>query len=169
MTVGDGIMVKVGNDPVQTGSLLSLLPSLLIHGAVVLVIWLGLFEAEDIQPPVTMISLAAVAPPAPAEALPTPFVPAPEPQPEFEPQPLPETGMVLALPEAPEPEPVLDFAPSELPELETLPFDPNATRAPEPEPEDAIEQKKVAEKPKEPEKPKKKEKPKKDDGQASLF
>ena len=171
MAASDGSAFdKVGNDSVQSGSLLSLLPSLLIHGAVVLVIWLGLFEEEVITPPVMLISMAPAAAPAPEEPAPqAPMVPAPDIEPEFEPEPLPATGMALPQPE-PEPqpeEPVVDFTPPELPEPESFPFDPNAMRAPEPEPEDAvaIEQKKVAEKPKVPEKPKepekKKEKPKK--------
>jgi periplasmic protein TonB len=172
MAAGDGALStlgdKVGNDPVQSGSLLSLLPSMLIHGAVVAAIWLGLFEGEKVQPPVTFISLAPAAAPAPEQAPPAPMVPAPDLEPEFEPLPLPATGMVLPQPEPPaEPtEPVVDFTPPELPEPESFPFDPKATREPEPEPEDAvaIDQKKVAEKPKEPEKPKapeKKKEPKK--------
>lgn len=175
MTAIDGAFERAGNDPVQTGSLLSMLPSIALHGAVALLIWLGLFNEEPIQPPVTFISLAPAVAPAPEQpALPIPMVPAPEPEVEPDPMPLPETGMVLPQPEPPEPtpEPVVDFTPPELPQLESLPFDPKATRQPEPEPEDAvaIEQKKVAEKPKEPEnkpqeKPKeekkKKEKPKK--------
>jgi protein TonB len=164
MAVGDGSMEKVGNDPVQSGSLLSLLPSLLIHGAIVIVIWLGLFEAEEIQPPVTFISLAPAAAPAPEEpAPPAPSVPAPELEPEFEPLPLPETGMVLPQPEPPaEPaEPVMDYTPPELPELESFPFDPKATRTPEPEPEDAAPIEKAEKpKPKAPEKKEAKAKPK---------
>jgi periplasmic protein TonB len=166
MTVGDGMMEKASNDPVQSGSLLSLLPSVALHGVVALIIWLGILTEEQIQPPVTFISLAPAAAPAPDQpAPPAPVVAAPEPEVEPEPLPLPETGMVLPQPEPPAetPEPVVDFTPPELPEVESFPFDPNATREPEPEPEEAvaIEQKKVAEKPKEPEKPKPKpEKPK---------
>jgi protein TonB len=164
MTAGDGIMEKVGNDPVQSGSLLSLLPSLLIHGAVVLAIWLGLFEGDQIQPPVTFISLAPAAAPTPEDSPPAPSVAAPDLEPEFEPLPLPATGMVLPQPEPPaQPaEPVLDFTPPEPVEPESFPFDPKATRAPEPEPEAvAIEQKKVEEKPKPKEPEKKKETKKK--------
>jgi protein TonB len=163
MAVGDGIMDKVGNDPVQTGSLLSLLPSALIHGAVVLAIWLGLFGKEQVQPPVTFISLAPVAAPAPEQAPPAPMVPAPDVEPEFEPLPLPETGMMLPQPEPPAApaEPVVDFTPPELPEPESFPFDPKATRVAEPEPEAvALEKAKEEQKPKEPEKPKAPEKPK---------
>jgi protein TonB len=168
MTVGDGIMDKVGNDPVQTGSLLSLLPSVLIHGAVVLAIWLGLFSQEPVQPPVTFISLAPAAAPAPEQAPPAPMVPAPDVEPEFEPLPLPETGMALPQPEPPtEPaEPAVDFAPPELPEPESFPFDPKATRVAEPEPDVvALEKAQEKPKPKAPEKPKetkkKPDKPKK--------
>jgi protein TonB len=165
MAVSDGIFDKVGNDSVQSGSLLSLLPSLLIHGAVVLAIWLGLFEAEQVQPPVTFISLAPAAAPAPEQAPPAPMVPAPDVEPEFEPLPLPATGMVLPQPEPPaEPmEPILDFTPPEPPKPESFPFDPKATRVAEPEPEPdavAIEKAKEPEKPKEPEKVKEPEKPK---------
>ena len=163
MTAIDGTFEKAGSDPVQTGSLLSLLPSILLHATVAVVIRLGLFEDEPIQPPVTFISLApAVAPASEQSELPIPVVPAPEPDVEPDPLPLPDTGMFLPQAEAPEtPEPAVDFMPPELPELESPPFDPKASRQPEPEPEDAvaIEQKKAAEKPKEPEKkPKEKEK-----------
>jgi protein TonB len=175
MAVSDGIFDKVGNDSVQTGSLLSLLPSLLIHGAVVVAIWLGLFEAEQVQPPVTFISLApAAAAPAPEQAPPAPMVPAPDVAPESEPEPLPATGMALPQPEPPaEPaEPVVDFTPPERPEPESFPFDPKATRMAEPKPDAVALEKakeeakpKGAEKPKEPAKPKetkkKLEKPKK--------
>jgi protein TonB len=168
MAVSDGMFDKVGNDSVQTGSLLSLLPSLLIHGAVVLVISLGLFEAEEITPPVTMISLAPAAAPAPEQAPPAPMVPAPDVEPEFEPLPLPATGMVLPQPEPPTPEPVVDLTPPELPEPNSFPFDPKATRIAEPEPDPeavALEKAKEPEKPKDPVKPKeakkKPEKPKK--------
>jgi protein TonB len=172
MAVGDGALStlgdKVGNDPVQTGSLLSLLPSALIHGAVVLAIWLGLFSEEPIQPPATFITLAPAAAPAPEQAPPAPVVPAPDVAPEFEPLPLPETGMALPQPEPPtEPaEPVVDFTPPDLPEPESFPFDPKATRVAEPEPDAvALEKPKEEAKPKEPAKPKetkkKPEKPKK--------
>jgi protein TonB len=163
MAAGGGIFDKVGNDPVQSGSLLSLLPSVLIHGAVVAAIWLGRFEAEPTTPPVTFISLAPAAARAPEAAPPAPMVPAPDLEPDSEPLPLPATGMVLPQPEPPaEPaEPVVDFTPPELPEVESFPFDPKATRVEEPEPKDAVPLKKVEEKPKpqEPEK-KKPEKPK---------
>ena len=137
-TLGD----KVGNDPVQTGSLLSLLPSVLIHGAVALAIWLGLFSKEDVQPPVTFISLAPTPAPAPEQAPPAPHV-----EPEFEPRPLPETGMALPQPEPPAApaEPVLDFTPPELSEPESFPFDPKAARVAEP---DAVALEKAEEKPK---------------------
>jgi protein TonB len=168
MAAGDGIFDKVGNDPVQTGSLLSLLPSLLIHGAVVLTIWLGLFADEPVQIPVTMISLAPAPAPSADPAPPAPMVPAPELEPEFEPLRLPATGIALPQPEPPtEVEQVVDFTPPELPEPESFPFDPQATRAPEPVQEDAAPLEKVEEKPKpkEPERPKetkkKQEKPKK--------
>jgi protein TonB len=148
MAVGDGMMDKVGNDPVQARSLLSLLPSVAVHGLVGLVIWLGVLAEEQVQPPVTFISLAPTATPTPAPAPPAPVVPAPEPELEPEPMPLPETGMVLPQPEAPR-EPVLDFTPPEAAALEGFPFDPNVTRpvAP-PEPVDAVPPEK-AEKPKE--------------------
>jgi len=147
MAAGDGALNtlgdKVGNDPVQTGSLLSLLPSLLIHGAAVLAIWLGLFADEPVQIPVTMISLA------------------PAPEPAFEPLPLPATGITMPQPEPPtEMEPVVDFTPPELPEPERFPFDPRATRAAEPEPEEAMPLKKSEAKPKQAKKP---EEPKKKD------
>jgi protein TonB len=149
MAVGDGILEKVGNDPVQTGSMLSLLPSLLIHGTVVLVIWLGLFESEQVQPPVTFISLAPAAVAPPEAAPPAPSVAAPDLEPEFEPLPLPATGMTLPQPAPPAApaEPFVDFMPPDLPARESFPFDPTATRAAEPEPEDAIPIK-AAEKPK---------------------
>ncbi|WP_395020695.1 energy transducer TonB [Dongia sp.] len=163
MAVGDGIFDKVGNEPVQSGSLLSLLPSLLIHGAVVLVIWLGLSEGDQVQPPVTFISLAPAAAPAPEELLPAPSVAAPDLEPEFEPLPLPATGIALPQPEPPAapPEPVVDFAPPDLPEPESFPFDPKATRVAEPEPVDAVALKNAEEKPKPKETKKKPEKPKK--------
>lgn len=169
MTVGDGMLEKLGNDPVQTGAMLSLVPSLLIHGAAVLVIGLGLFESQQIQPPVTFISLAPAAMAPPEAAPPAPSVAAPDLEPEFEPLPLPATGMALPQPAPPAapPEPVVDFTPPDLPARESFPFDPTATRAAEPEPEDAVPVE-AAEKPKpkapeppkqaqkQPEKPKKK-------------
>jgi len=164
MAVSDGTFDKVGNDPVQTGSLLSLLPSIALHGLIAAIIWLGILAEEEIQPPVTFISLAPAAAPTTTDpAPPAPVVPAPELEPEFEPLPLPESGMVLPQPEPPTPEPVVDFTPPELPELESFPFNPNATRpVPEPEPEDAVPLEKAEEKPKAPEKkPEKKETKKK--------
>ncbi|GAB2175676.1 energy transducer TonB [Dongia sp. agr-C8] len=166
MAVSDGALNilgdKLGNDPVQTGALLSLLPSLLIHGAVVLVIGLGLLEGDRVQPPVTFISLAPAAAPAPEESPPAPSVAAPDLEPEFE--PLPATGIALPQPAPPavSPEPVVEFTPPELPEPESFPFDPKATRAAEPEPADAVALKKAEEKPKprEPEKPTLSEQPK---------
>ncbi len=129
MAVSDGTLDKVGNDPVQTGSLFSLLPSIAIHGAVALVIWLGILAEDDVQPPVTFISLApAAAPTTPDPAPPAPVVPAPDLEPEFEPLPLPDTGMVLPQPEPPAPEPVVAFTPPEAPEIESFPFNPDATR-----------------------------------------
>lgn len=154
MAVSDGTFDKVGNDPVQTGSLLSLLPSVALHGLVAAIIWLGILTEEEIQPPVTFISLAPAAAPTTDPAPPAPVVPAPELEPEFEPLPLPEAGMVLPQPEPSAPEPVVDFTPPELPELESFPFNPDATR-PVPEPEDAVPLEKVEEKPK-PKEPEKK-------------
>jgi protein TonB len=150
MAVSDGTFDKVGNDPVQTGSLLSLLPSIALHGLIAAIIWLGILTEEEVQPPVTFISLAPAAAPTTTDpAPPAPVVPAPELEPEFEPLPLPDSGMVLPQPETTPPEPVVDFTPPELPELESFPFNPNATRpVPEPEPEDAIPLEKVEEKPK---------------------
>jgi protein TonB len=159
MAVIDGSFVRAGNDPVQTGSLFSLLPSVALHGLVAGLIWLGFTQEPEVQPPVTFISLAPAATPAAAEpAPPAPSVPAPDLEPEFEPLPLPATGMALPQPsaEAAPAEPVLDFTPPELPELESFPFDPEATRPAEPEPEDAAPIEKVEEKPK----PKAPEKPK---------
>jgi protein TonB len=146
MAVADGMMDELGSPPVQAGSLLSLLPSVALHGAVVLVIWLGLFAEEQIQPPVTVISLVPSAAPSVQPAPPAPVVPAPDLEPAFEPLPLPATGMVLPQPEAPASEPVLDFTPAELPEIESFPFNPDATR-PAPPPEDAVPLKKAEEKP----------------------
>jgi protein TonB len=148
---------RPSGDPVRgRHRLLSLVPAIALHGAVALIIWLGLTEEAQVQPPVTFISLAPAAAPAPEQAPPAPVVPAPEPKIEPDPLPLPETGMTLPQPEPPPPEPVLDFAPPALPELEPFPFDPHATRdAPPPEPE-AVPIEKAAEtpKPKEAEKPK---------------
>jgi protein TonB len=146
MAVGDGMIDKVGNDPVQAGSLLALLPSVAVHGLVGLIIWLGILAEEQVQPPVTFISLAPAATLTPSPAPPAPVVPAPEPELEAELMPLPETGMVLPQPEAPR-EPVLDFTPPEAPALESFPFDPNVTR-PVPESEDAVPLEKAEEKPK---------------------
>ncbi len=161
MAVSDGTLNtlgdKVGNDPVQTGSLFSVLPSIAIHGAVVLVIWLGILADEDVQPPVTFISLAPAAASTTADpAPPAPVVPAPDLEPAFEPMPLPDTGMVLPQPEPPAPEPVVAFTPPEAPEIESFPFNPDATRpVPKPAPEDAVALDKVEEKPK-PKEPEKK-------------
>jgi protein TonB len=143
-----------------------LLPSIALHGLIAAIIWLGILAEEEIQPPVTFISLAPAAAPTTTDpAPPAPVVPAPDIEPEFEPMPLPEAGMVLPQPEPPTPEPVVDFTPPELPELESFPFNPDATRpVPEPAPEDAIPLEKAEEKPKpkEPEKkPEKKETKKK--------
>ncbi len=165
MAVSDGIFDRAGNEPVPSGALLSLLPSLLIHGAVVLVIALGLFETAEIQPPVTFISLApAAATPAPEPAPPAPAVAAPDLEPEFEPLPLPVTGIALPQPQEPA-EPIVDFTPPALEEMESFPFDPTATRLVEPKPESvkAVALKKTEEtpKPKAPEKPKEKKKPEK--------
>jgi protein TonB len=149
MAVSDGTFDKVGNDPVQTGSFLSLLPSIALHGLIAAIIWLGILTEEEIQPPVTFISLAPAAAPTTDPAPPALVVPAPELEPEFEPMPLPESGMVLPQPEPSTPESVVDFTPPELPELESFPFNPDATRpVPEPEPEDAVPLEKVEEKPK---------------------
>jgi len=176
MTAIDGSLDKVGNDPVETGSLLSLLPSIALHALVFALIWLGIANRPEIQPPVTFISLAPAAAPTPEEpAPPAPSVPAPDLEPEFEPLPLPATGMVLPQPEPPQPETVVDFTPPEAPELESFPFDPKATRPAEPEPEDAVPLEKAEEKPKPkaPEKPKprpdkkKPAKPKKETQQAA--
>jgi protein TonB len=164
MAVADGTLHalgdKLGNEPVQTGSPLSLLPSVALHGAVVAIIWLGLFAEQQIQPPVTFISLAPAAAPSSQPAAPAPFVPAPELEPAFEPLPLPATGMVLPQPEPRVLESVVEFTPPEAPEVESFPFDPKATRPAAP-PEDAVPLNKAEEKPKEPEQPKAKpEKPK---------
>jgi protein TonB len=129
------------------------------------IIWLGILTEEEVQPPVTFISLAPAAAPTTMDpAPPAPVVPAPELEPEFEPMPLPDSGIVLPQPETPPPESVVDFTPPELPELESFPFNPNATRPVPPEPEDAVPIEKAEEKPKpkEPEKrPEKKETKKK--------
>jgi protein TonB len=147
MTAISGTVERVSGDPARdTGSLLSLLPSIALHGAVAAMIWLGFTQKpEEIQPPITFVSLAPAIAPAPPEPL-----------------PLPPTGMRLPQPEpSAEPETAdlpLDFTPPPPPEVESIPFDPNATRpAPEPEPEDAVAiEKKLEEKSKvqEPEKPK---------------
>jgi len=162
MAAIDGSFDKVGNDPVQTGSLLSLLPSIALHALVFALIWLGIMSKPEIQPPVTFISLAPAAAPSTEEpAPPAPSVAAPDIEPEFEPLPLPETGMVLPQPEPPTAEPVVDFTPPQAPELESFPFDPKATRPAEPEPEDAVPLEKAEEKPKpKPEKKPAKPKPK---------
>ena len=146
---------KLARDPVQTGSLLSLMPSVALHGAVAAALWLGLFEGQQVQPPATFISLLPTAAPASQPAPLAPVVPAPDPDPTFEPLPLPASGMVLPQPEPAPAEPVLDFAPPQAPDRASFPFDPNATRPAEPAPEDAVAIKKAAEKPKA--KPEKKE------------
>ena len=150
-TLGD----KLVSDRVQTGSLLSLMPSVALHGAVAAILWLGLFEGQQVQPPATFISLLPTAAPASQPAPLAPVVPAPDPDPTFEPLPLPASGMVLPQPEPAPAEPVLDFAPPQAPDRASFPFDPNATRPAEPAPEDAVAIKKAAEKPKA--KPEKKE------------
>jgi protein TonB len=156
MAAIDGAFDRVGNDPVQTGSLFSLLPSVALHGLAASLIWLAITQEPEVQPPVTFISLAPAAAEEPAP--PAPSVPAPDLEPEFEPLPLPATGMALPQPpaETAPAEPVLDFTPPELPELESFPFDPKATRPAEPEPKDAVpvEKAEAKPKPKAPEKPK---------------
>src|SRR4051812_675078 len=99
MAVVGGMLDKPSSDPVHTGSLLSLLPSIALHGAIFALLWLGIsFEAE-IQPPATFISLAPAAAPSITEpAAEAPSVPAPDLEPEFEPLPLPAMGMVLPQP-----------------------------------------------------------------------
>jgi protein TonB len=156
-TLGD----KLVSDRVQTGSLLSLMPSVALHGAVAAILWLGLFEGQQVQPPATFISLLPTAAPASQPAPLAPVVPAPDPDPTFEPLPLPASGMVLPQPEPAPAEPVLDFAPPQAPDRASFPFDPNATRPAEPAPEDAVAIKKAAEKPKAKAKPKPEAKPQK--------
>jgi protein TonB len=156
-TLGD----KLVSDRVQTGSLLSLMPSVALHGAVAAILWLGLFEGQQVQPPATFISLLPTAAPASQPAPLAPVVPAPDPDPTFEPLPRPASGMVLPQPEPAPAEPVLDFAPPQAPDRASFPFDPNATRPAEPAPEDAVAIKKAAEKPKAKAKPKPEAKPQK--------
>ena len=139
MTAIDGTNERLIGVPIRRRhTLLSVLPSIALHGAIAAAVWLGFAQRPgEIKPPVTFISLA----------------PAPESAP---PEPLPPTGIRLPQPE-PEtaPEPPLDFAPPPLPKAESFPFDPSATReAPPPEPE-AVPIEKAEEKPKPPpEKPK---------------
>ena len=139
MTALNGTMERLIDDRSRdAGSLLSLLPSIVLHGAVAAAIWFGLArETEEVQTPVTFVSIAPPAMPAPPAAA--------------EPEPL-----------LPPPPDLLDYAPPPLPEIETLPFDPDETRPAPPvsAPEDAVPiEKKIEEKPK-PKKPEAKAKPK---------
>jgi protein TonB len=120
MTAIDGSNERLVGDPIRgRHTLLSVLPSVALHGAIAAAVWFGFTQRpEEVRPAVTFIALAPAVAPAP-------------------PEPLPPTGMRLPQPE-PEtaPQPPLDFAPPALPKLESFPFDPNATReAPPPEPE----------------------------------
>jgi len=133
MTAIDGSNERLMGDPIQgRHTLLSVLPAVVLHGAIAAAVWFGFTQRpEEVRPAVTFIALAPAVAPAP-------------------PEPLPPTGMRLPQQEPETSQPPIDFAPPPLPELESFPFDPNATReAPPPGPE-AV----PIEKAKEPEKPK---------------